>query len=124
MIGNRLAHRVLYRTAVANKASYPWSDYVAHLAGAGGRTTRLMFQQTMLEFEATYAPIEAFLPQVTAPTLLVWGGRDPILRPSLGRKIQRTIEGSELKVYDDTGHYVVEEQPERLARDMLSFFTP
>lgn len=124
MIGNRLAHRVLYRSAVVNKASFPWSDYAAHLAGTGGKYTRLMFQRTMLEFESTYAPIEAFLPGVTVPTLLVWGAGDPILRPSLGRKIQRIVGGAELKIYEETGHYVVEEQPERLATDIAEFFDP
>lgn len=122
MIGNRLAHRVLYRTAVVNKASHPWSDHARHLTPSGAKYTRLLYQRTMLDFHPTYAPIEAFLPQITAPTLLLWGRGDPILKPSLGRKIQRMIEGSVLEIYDGTGHYVPEEQPGRVADDIIDRF--
>lgn len=124
MIGNRLAHRVLWRTAVVHREAYPWAEYRRHLTPGGAKYTRLMYQRTMLEFQSTYAPIEAYLPQIQAPTLLVWGAGDPILRASLGRKTQRTIEGSVLEVYEQTGHYVPEERPGRLAGDIAALFCP
>ena len=58
---------------------------------------------------------------ITAPTLIVWGGRDELLPLQDGYRLAAAIPGSRLIVYEDTGHLVLWEQPERVATDLADF---
>lgn len=58
---------------------------------------------------------------ITAPTLIIWGGRDELLPRAGQEALSAAIPGSRLVVYDDTGHLVLWEQPERVARDLVDF---
>jgi pimeloyl-ACP methyl ester carboxylesterase len=58
---------------------------------------------------------------ITAPTLIVWGGRDELLPLQDGDLLAAAIPGSRLIVYEDTGHLVLWEQPERVATDLADF---
>ena len=122
MIGNPIAHRLLYDKAVKHKESFSWESYKQHLTPSGKKYTRLMFQRTMVEFEVIYQPIEEYLPSITAPTLITWGRNDPVLQRSLGRRTNTIIEGSTLEMYEDTGHFLPEERPDLLAEDIIGFF--
>jgi pimeloyl-ACP methyl ester carboxylesterase len=48
--------------------------------------------------------------KIAAPTLLVWGRRDPVLPLSVGRAANRAINGSRLETMD-TGHVVFGSDP-------------
>ena len=50
---------------------------------------------------------------VTAPTLILWGGRDPLIPPALAKRFAADIPGSQLVVFDDLGHVPQEEDPQR-----------
>ncbi len=41
----------------------------------------------------------------------------------MGEETAAGIPGSKLIIYDDTGHGVPNEQPERFNKDVLEFFT-
>jgi pimeloyl-ACP methyl ester carboxylesterase len=56
------------------------------------------------ELPASYRPILDQLPQITCPTLVVWGGQD--FRPSLGADISAQIPHSQLRVIESAGHHV------------------
>jgi rifampin ADP-ribosylating transferase len=58
---------------------------------------------------------------ITAPTLIVWGERDGLLSRDDEEALAAAIPGSQLIVYDDTGHLVLWEQPERVANDLTDF---
>ncbi len=58
---------------------------------------------------------------ITAPTLIIWGARDELLPWEDERALAAAIPGSRLVVYEDTGHLVLWEQPERVARDLAGF---
>ena len=58
---------------------------------------------------------------ITAPTLVVWGGRDELLTRDHAEGLVAAIPDSRLVVYDDTGHLVLWEQPERVAADLATF---
>jgi rifampin ADP-ribosylating transferase len=58
---------------------------------------------------------------ITAPTLIVWGERDGLLSRDDEEELAAAIPGSQLIVYDDTGHLVLWEQPGRLANDLMHF---
>jgi pimeloyl-ACP methyl ester carboxylesterase len=61
------------------------------------------------------------LATITAPTLIIWGERDELLPLQDGYWLAAAISGSRLIVYEDTGHLVLWEQPERVATDLADF---
>jgi rifampin ADP-ribosylating transferase len=58
---------------------------------------------------------------ITAPTLIVWGARDDVLTRQEQRALAAAIPAARLIVYQDTGHLVLWEQPERVASDLAAF---
>ncbi len=44
--------------------------------------------------------------QLQCRTLIMWGGRDPYLRPNIARQFHRLIPNSELHMIHDVGHFV------------------
>jgi rifampin ADP-ribosylating transferase len=58
---------------------------------------------------------------ITAPTLIIWGERDKLWPLQDGYLLAEAIPGSRLIVYEDTGHIVLWEQPERVATDLADF---
>lgn len=58
---------------------------------------------------------------ITAPTLILWGDQDGLLPRADEEALAAAIPGSRLVVYEDTGHLVLWEQPERVARDLVTF---
>ncbi|MDE2394607.1 MAG: alpha/beta fold hydrolase [Burkholderiales bacterium] len=55
------------------------------------------------------------------PTLILWGGRDTLIPPAVGRRFQAAIAGSRLVVFDDLGHVPQEEDPGRTVAPVLAF---
>jgi 3-oxoadipate enol-lactonase len=52
------------------------------------------------------------LPQITAPTLVLAGGRDPTSRPPLGRAVAERIPGARFEVMEEEAHQPFQEVPE------------
>jgi pimeloyl-ACP methyl ester carboxylesterase len=64
------------------------------------------------------------LPFIRVPTLILWGRDDQVNSlEEVGLPTARGIPGAKLIVYDDTGHALPWEQPERFARDVVEFLT-
>jgi pimeloyl-ACP methyl ester carboxylesterase len=57
--------------------------------------------------------IRARLRSIRAPTLVVWGGRDVLTPPHLGRQLAAEIPGAELQVIESAGHNPMWDEPER-----------
>jgi pimeloyl-ACP methyl ester carboxylesterase len=51
------------------------------------------------------------LKDIKAPTLILWGGRDRLLPPEMGRRFEDDIPGARLVVFPDLGHMPMEEDP-------------
>jgi pimeloyl-ACP methyl ester carboxylesterase len=62
--------------------------------------------------------------RISAPTLLVWGMRDPVLTPALIPGIVRDIPQAEVVELDGVGHFVPEEAPNELAAAIERFVAP
>jgi pimeloyl-ACP methyl ester carboxylesterase len=60
---------------------------------------------------------------ITAPTVTIWGERDELLPLQDGYLLAAAIPDSRLIPYEDTGHLVLWEQPERVATDLADFVT-
>lgn len=58
---------------------------------------------------------------INCPTLIIWGDRDELLTREQEENLAGAIPGSRLVVYENTGHLVLWEQPERVARDLTTF---
>jgi len=55
------------------------------------------------------------------PTLILWGGRDRLIPPEVGRRFKSDIAGSELVIFDDLGHVPQEEDPQRTVKAVQAF---
>jgi pimeloyl-ACP methyl ester carboxylesterase len=58
---------------------------------------------------------------ISAPTLILWGDRDPLLAREEQEALAARIPASTLHVYEGVGHLVLWEQPERVAADVTDF---
>ena len=61
------------------------------------------------------------LRRVGAPTLLVWGGRDPLIPPSIGYVMRAEIPNSRLLVIEGAGHNPMFDCPEDFNAALLAF---
>ena len=52
------------------------------------------------------------LPAITAPTLVLAGGRDSTARPELGRAVAELIPGARFEVMEEEAHQPFQEIPE------------
>lgn len=55
------------------------------------------------------------------PTLILWGGRDRLIPPAVGREFQRLIPGSRLVEFPELGHVPQEEDPARSVAPVIEF---
>lgn len=60
------------------------------------------------------------LKAIKSPTLLIYGGYDP-LTETAGQRIHQAIEKSDLKIIDDCGHFPFIEKPEEFKETILTF---
>ena len=67
------------------------------------------------------APPPTDIGTISAPTLIIWGDRDELLPFEEQKALATAIPESRLVVYQDTGHLVLWEEPERLAVDLVAF---
>lgn len=58
---------------------------------------------------------------IRQPTLILWGGRDRLIPPAVGRVFQSSIPGSRLVVFDELGHVPHEEDPARTVEPVRAF---
>jgi pimeloyl-ACP methyl ester carboxylesterase len=59
-------------------------------------------------------------PQIAAPTLVIWGRRDPVIPVKVGRRIAATIPGAQLVVLD-SGHVPHTTDPDGFAAQLIPF---
>lgn len=72
-----------------------------------------------LEEETTDEPVAAKLGSISAPTLVVTGGRDVDAINAIGERLAREIGGARRAVIDEADHMVPWRAPEQLARLVL-----
>lgn len=72
--------------------------------------TRTIFAAALRELGPRYAPIEATLPTITAPTTVLWGDRDEFFSLDDGRRLAAAIPGAQLRVLEGAGHYLARER--------------
>ena len=61
------------------------------------------------------------LAKIQAPTLIVWGDRDPIITDEDQLALAEAIKGSKLIAHPGSGHMLYWEDPALIARDIVAF---
>jgi pimeloyl-ACP methyl ester carboxylesterase len=61
------------------------------------------------------------IPELTLPTLILWGGRDRLIPPEDAERFHREIAGSTLAIFEDLGHAPEEEDPARTVAAVKRF---
>lgn len=64
---------------------------------------------------------EGRLAQLGVPALILWGEEDPFAPVAGAHRFQRELPGSELVVIEGTGHFVVDDAPERCGEVIAGF---
>lgn len=61
------------------------------------------------------------IPDVTAPTLLIWGRNDIVTPPEAADQFMRSLPDARIVWFDECGHTPMIERPDEFARAMLGF---
>ena len=102
----------------------------ARLPGAS-RAWRTMVERVFVPpgrglFAKKMALSYALLPELdrlTAPTLFLWGDKDPLGAPDDGRRMADRMPNARLQVVEDASHLVWLDQPETCAEAMADFLS-
>ncbi|HEX3183780.1 MAG TPA: alpha/beta fold hydrolase, partial [Pyrinomonadaceae bacterium] len=78
-----------------------------------------VWQAVMTEMMSPKA--NADLTKIKAPTLILWGDKETIFPRSEQDALLAALPNARLKVYEDTGHGMHWERPERFAKDLQEF---
>ncbi|MGE9809243.1 alpha/beta fold hydrolase [Janibacter sp. G1551] len=93
--------------------------YIDDRVRDGTRLSAHVWRETFQGLCAATPPTEAGT--ITAPTLVIWGDRDELLSRDQQEALVSAIPGSRLVTYENTGHLVLWEEPEGVARDLTAF---
>lgn len=66
-------------------------------------------------------PYQGRLGQLGVPTLILWGEKDEFAPLAGGRRLNEEIPGSELVVIEKAGHFLADDDPQRVAGEIAGF---
>ena len=101
---------------VVRQAPAPFLPLLVHDALRAGPLALLRAARDLLAED-----VRDDLASVAAPTLLVWGERDPLVPPALAAVLRREIANSRLLLLGETGHVPMFERPEEFNAALLAF---
>jgi pimeloyl-ACP methyl ester carboxylesterase len=70
-----------------------------------------------------YADLQRTLPRLKAPTLLIWGSRDPIMEEPMRKSLRDALPNAQVKIFDGLGHNPFWEDPAGVAQIINAFLT-
>jgi haloalkane dehalogenase len=69
------------------------------------------------------APYEGRLAGMDVPTLILWGARDDYAPVAGAHRFKKEIPHAQLVVLDDAGHFLMEDDPERVGAELAAFLS-
>ncbi len=75
----------------------------------------------VLDQALTPPDLRAMLPRLKAPTLLIWGSKDPIMGPQDRASLRAALPHAEVKIFNGLGHNPFWERPHAVARVINRF---
>lgn len=98
-----------------------FAAYFDRWRGEGGQAAYL---QKVAQFDEGYTDeFEPFLGSMQTPVRIIWGERDAWLDPAFAQRLRELLPNSELTLIPEAGHFVMEDAPEEVARELSDFFT-
>jgi pimeloyl-ACP methyl ester carboxylesterase len=67
--------------------------------------------------------LQRTLPKLTAPTLLIWGSKDPIMEEEVRQTLREALPHAQVKIFEGLGHNPFWEDPEGCARVINAFLS-
>jgi len=68
-----------------------------------------------------YADLQSTLPRLKAPTLLIWGSKDPIMEEPVRKTLRDALPRAEVKIFAGLGHNPFWEDPRAVAQVINAF---
>jgi pimeloyl-ACP methyl ester carboxylesterase len=68
-----------------------------------------------------YADLQRTLPRLKAPTLLIWGSKDPIMEEPMRKSLRDALPNAQVKIFDGLGHNPFWEDPAGVAQVINAF---
>jgi pimeloyl-ACP methyl ester carboxylesterase len=75
----------------------------------------------VLEQGYVFSDIRDNLPRLKAPTLLIWGSKDPIMEEEVRQSLRDALPAAKMKVFEGLGHNPFWEEPESVAKVVNEF---
>jgi pimeloyl-ACP methyl ester carboxylesterase len=98
-----------------------WEAYLSQWRGEEGKLAFLRKEEGLRERDT--AELEPRLGEVDVPVLVVWGEEDAWLNPSQADRLGEAIPNSRVKKIPRVGHFVPEDAPQELARELAAFLS-
>jgi pimeloyl-ACP methyl ester carboxylesterase len=77
-----------------------------------------------LSTDTAFTDLQRTLPRLKAPTLLIWGSKDPIMPEEARHTLRDALPRAQVKIFDGLGHNPFWEDPEGVAQVINSFLSP
>ena len=71
-----------------------------------------------------YGDLQSTLPRLKAPTLLIWGSKDPIMEEPMRKSLTDALPGAKVKIFEGLGHNPFWEDPIGVAAAINAFLLP
>ncbi|HKR23354.1 MAG TPA: alpha/beta fold hydrolase, partial [Pyrinomonadaceae bacterium] len=100
--------------------SQPLADeFVTAVVTESMKLPARVWREVMAEMLSPEAQVE--LKKIKVPTLILWGDKETVFPRSEQDLLLAALPNARLKVYEDTGHAMHWERPERFAKDLQEF---
>lgn len=87
--------------------------------GGEARTVRVIFARVLRRLSELYGPLEASLPEVGVPTIVMWGDRDMFFPVSQGQRTAEVIPGARFVVLHGSGHVLPIERTDAVVEELV-----
>jgi pimeloyl-ACP methyl ester carboxylesterase len=109
-----------FRTATARPMAEATFDAV--FGQWRGEDGQARYMRNLAQFDERYtAEFECLLGPMQTPVRIIWGERDAWLDPAFAVRLHELLPNSDLKLIPGAGHFVMEDAPEEVARELKDF---
>ena len=88
-----------------------------------GEDGQAVYLQKVAQFDERYTDeFEPLLSSVQSPVRILWGKQDAWLDPAFAGRLHELLPNSGLTLIPEAGHFVMEDAPEEVTRELQDFF--
>lgn len=117
----KISARIAYNKGFYKASNIPKEVLVEFLKDGYNKTT----QNAFLAYFQNNAPGQAYLErrihEIEQPVLVVWGRHDRFINVRLGELLDEKLLNSQLKIIEDSGHFVHMDRPDKLLAVTMDF---